>query len=132
MRVSRASGFEIPSNLPDVEALRRLSSISNLLSSRKSLITNWNVQSEEERKNVIMKAAAERKEVSLLEDQVLTACRMIQAQFRLNHIVLDRATFYFQWVYTGKEAKRDPKQPIQKLLYLVCVHDLACYDVDLQ
>ena len=66
--MSRSSGFEIPQNLPDVEALRRVSSISNLLGSRKSLITNWNVQSEEERKATIMKAAAERKEVQLLED----------------------------------------------------------------
>ena len=57
---------------------------------------------------------------------------MIQAQFRLNNIILDKGTFYFQWVHTGSEAKRDPRKPIQKMLYLIFVKDLTCWDDDLQ
>ena len=103
----------------------------NALMRRGSTLVSWNVQSKEELRHAITKGAAERKAAEGLEEQILTACRMIQAQFRLNHIILDQGTFYFQWVHTGKEAKRDPKQPIQKVLYLVFVKDLTCWDDDL-
>ena len=35
-------------------------------------------------------------------------------------------------MHTGSEAKRDPRKPVQKMLYLIFVKDLTCWDDDLQ
>ena len=60
-------GFLDPGS-PDRASLRKFSKLDEMLMGRKSVLVNWNVQSEEERRNTIMKVVAERKATSDLED----------------------------------------------------------------
>ena len=63
-----------------------------------------------------------------LDREVRTTMHLINAQFKLHQMQIERGTFYFQWVHCEPAFTRDPTRPIQKLLYLVYCRDLVVYD----